>query len=232
MITVRRSEDRLHVRSRARESWMTFDPSKSVDPFRLGFHALESFNEERLSPDMALPSPSQENVDVLTYVQEGTLIREEASGRLGQLEAGEFQRTSARRDLRHPAAGGASIATTRVFQTCIRAEAVDPGPAQERRRFPRADREGVFRLVGSPDGRESSLRIRQDVRLYSSILLPGHHLIHELAEGRVAWLQVLQGRVRLRDHELGTGDGAALDGEAAVALTARGTSEILLFDLA
>ena len=229
MITVRRSEDRRHVRSRAHETWMTFDPSKSRDPFRRGFHALETFNEELLSPDMALLPHPRNGVDVVTYVQEGTLIREESSGRPGLMEAGEFQRTSSHR---RPAPAGASGASARVFQSCITATAVAPWPAQERRRFPRADREGVLRLVASPDGRESSLRVRQDVLLYSSVLLPGHHLIHELAEGRAAWLQVLQGTVRLRDHALGAGDAAALDGEAAVALTARATSEVLLFDLA
>ena len=232
MITVRKSEDRRHVRSRAHDTWMTFDPSRSVDPFRHGFHALEALNEELLAPEMALFPHPREAVEIVTYVQEGRLIRQEASGQLGHLEAGEFQRASAPREGRRPETSGGSIATARVFQSCISAEAVDSGPIPDRKRFTRADREGVLRLVASPDGRESSLRLRPDVRLYSAVLLTGQHLIHELSGGRAAWLQVIDGTVGLRDHELRTGDGAALEAEAAVALTARGASEVLLFDLA
>ena len=227
MIVLRRSEERRHVRSRARDTWMSFDPNRPADPFRRGFHALETLNEDLLSSDRSLfPSP-RSGVDVVTYVQEGTWIRPVA----GHLEAGEFERASDPRGPL-PASPETSVSTARVFQGCITATAVAPGPALERRRFPRADREGILRLVVSPDGRENSLRVRQDVRLYSSVLLPGHHLIHELAEGRGAWLQVVAGSVRLRDHQLGAGDGAALEGEPAVALTACGASEILLFDLA
>jgi quercetin 2,3-dioxygenase len=207
---------------------MTFNPGRSADPFRHGFHALQMLNEDLLSPELSLFADPRAGVDVVTYVQEGTWIRPVE----GHLEAGEFERASDPRGGRQPALSGVSAATARVFQSCITATAVAPGPALERRRFARADREGILRLVVSPDGRDSSLRVRQDVRLYSSILLRGHHLIHELAEGRGAWLQVIAGSVDLRDHRLAAGDGAALDGEPAVTLTAREASEILLFDLA
>jgi redox-sensitive bicupin YhaK (pirin superfamily) len=94
-----------------------------------------------------------------------------------------------------------------------------------------AERRGVLRLILSPDGRNQSLRLRQNARVYSSILESGHHVIHELGAGRGAWLHVVSGRIQLIDHVLGTGDGASLVDEAAVSLTAKEASEILLFDL-
>ena len=66
----------------------------------------------------------------------------------------------------------------------------------------------------------------------SSVLLLGQHLIHEMGAGRGAWLHVVKGQIQLRDHCLSTGDGAALDGEAAVSFTAQEPTEILLFDVA
>jgi hypothetical protein len=204
---------------------MTFDPSRSSDPFCRGFHALQTLTEDRLLTEGPLCLDPRSGVDVVTYVQEGTWIRPVA----GHLEAGEFERASDPRG-GSPASSGASAA--RVFQGCITATAAAPGPALERRRFPRADREGILRLVASPDGKEDSLRVRQDVRLYSSILLRGHHVIHELSRGRGAWLQVITGSVRLLDDRLGAGDGAALESEPSMALTACEPSEILLFDLA
>jgi hypothetical protein len=94
-----------------------------------------------------------------------------------------------------------------------------------------AERRGILRLLVSRSGRDSSLRLRQDVSVYSSILDAGHHLIHELAPERGAWLHVVNGCLQLVDHVLEAGDEAFLVGEAAVSVTARGPSEILLLDL-
>src|SRR4030095_3529849 len=80
--------------------------------------------------------------------------------------------------------------------------------------------------------RTGSLHLHEDTRLYSTILEPGQHVVHELAPGRAAWLHVGLGEVTLRDLVLTAGDGAGLSAERAVSLTARQGSEILLFDLA
>src|SRR5687768_17820117 len=123
MIVLRRSEERRHVRSRVHDTWMTFDPSRSADPFRHGFHALETLNEELLSPELPLFSTPRQGVDVVTYVQEGTWIRPVA----GHLEAGEFERASDPRGGRPPAPAADSVASVRVFQSCITATPLVPG---------------------------------------------------------------------------------------------------------
>lgn len=226
MITLRKAEDRRHVKSRERDTWMTFDPEGAADSHRRGFRALDSLNEDRLSPGMSLFPPAREDVDILTYVLEGRLIRPESSGRL---ETGEFRRSGAGGNERSRVLNGSLSDIARVFQCGLAPGGV---AAPEQKRFPTADREGVLRLVASLDGRDGSLRWAPDVLLYSSVLLLGHHVIHEVAAGRGTWLQVIKGSVLLREHELGAGDGAALEGEASVALTARKPAEILLFDLA
>jgi redox-sensitive bicupin YhaK (pirin superfamily) len=117
------------------------------------------------------------------------------------------------------------------FQFGIATEPNGPKPRAEKKRFPLADRKGILRLIASPDGRNESLRLRGDIRVFSSLLDTGHHLIHELTAGRKAWLHVVTGRILLVDQPLRSGDGASVVGEAAVSLTAQEPSEILLFDL-
>ena len=102
----------------------------------------------------------------------------------------------------------------------------------EQKRFPVTERRGILRLMDSPDGKDGSLRMHPDIRVYSSLLDIGHHLIHELAPGRGAWLYGVKGRIRLFDHVLRAGDGASLVDEAAVSWTSLEPSEILPFDLA
>ena len=68
--------------------------------------------------------------------------------------------------------------------------------------------------------------------MYSALLEPGQHVVHELAPERAAWLHVVQGEVTLGDLVLSAGDGAGISTERAVSLTTRENSEILLFDVA
>jgi redox-sensitive bicupin YhaK (pirin superfamily) len=75
------------------------------------------------------------------------------------------------------------------------------------------------------------MRIHQDALLCSALLEPGHHVVHELSPGRMAWLHLVEGEVTLGDIVLTTGDGAGVTAERAVSLTAQSETEILLVDL-
>jgi redox-sensitive bicupin YhaK (pirin superfamily) len=75
------------------------------------------------------------------------------------------------------------------------------------------------------------LRILQDSVVYSSIIDPGRHLIHELLPGRSAWVHVIDGEATLHDIVLTQGDGAGVTIEPSVSVTAQEDTEILLVDL-
>jgi hypothetical protein len=232
MLTVRRSETRRSVRSGTQETLLTFDPENAADPFRLGFRTLEALNEETPSPEMNLHPHSSVDSEIVTYVREGILINQDWSGGLGRIGAGEFQRTSTTQKYRHRVINGSFLNPAHVFQSCITPDGTEFEPGTEQKRFPVADRQGFLRIVASPDGRSGSLRIHQDVQMYSSVLLVGCHLIHDLAPGRAAWLHIVKGRVALQEHFLGTGDAVGMENEEAVSFMAQIPSEILLFNLA
>ncbi len=211
---------------------MTFDPGNSADVLCRGFRALESFNEEGLAPGTGFQIHAHKDIEVVTYVRKGALIQKEGGGRAGLLRTGEFQRRIALRGTRHSAINKSFSDRAHVFQGWIASDHNGHEPVHEQRLFPVAERMGLLRLVASPDGRKASLRIHQDMRIFSSIVQVGNHLIHELGAGRGAWLHVVDGRILLADQSLLAGDGAGLAGEAAVSFTAQEASEILLFDLA
>lgn len=104
-------------------------------------------------------------------------------------------------------------------------------PSAEHKRFSAAERSGALRLIASPDGRNGSLRLHLDTRIYSAVLHAGQHVVHELTGGRSAWLHVVEGEITLENQILYTGDSAGLVAEQVVSLTARGDAEILLLDL-
>jgi redox-sensitive bicupin YhaK (pirin superfamily) len=68
---------------------------------------------------------------------------------------------------------------------------------------------------------------------YATTLQETETVSHPLAEGRVAWLQVVRGAVQVNEHPLTAGDGAAIARAAQITLQgAANATEVLLFDMA
>ena len=85
--------------------------------------------------------------------------------------------------------------------------------------------------MAAPGGRDGALEIHQDVAVYATLLGPGQEVVHPLAPGRHAWVQVARGALEVGGRGLEAGDGAAISGEAEVRLRAPSPAEALLLDL-
>jgi quercetin 2,3-dioxygenase len=231
MITLMRSGQRRYSRVDSGELRETFDREGPRDSFRDGFRTLESLSERLLAPGTQSAIRSDASVEILTFVWHGDVAQEDSTGARQELGPGEWGRTSAPSGSIVRTVNVSPTDPARTLQCCFTPDRGSLKTRPEKRHFPIAERRGALRLVFSPDGRNGSLRLRQNARGFSSVLDPGHHIVHELTERRAAWLQVLSGRIQLIDDVLGTGDGASFVDESAVSLTAREASEILLVEV-
>jgi redox-sensitive bicupin YhaK (pirin superfamily) len=148
------------------------------------------------------------------------------------IRPGEVQRMSAGTGVTHSEFNASTEELVHFFQIWILPARPGGKPGYEQKTFPAAERRGKWRLVASPDGRDGSVTIHQDVGLYTSLPQAGETLHHELAAGRHAWLHVARGEIDLAGEKLAAGDAAAISDARGVELTARDVSEVLLFDLA
>jgi quercetin 2,3-dioxygenase len=140
---------------------------------------------------------------------------------------------SAGRGVQHSEFNHAPGQTTHFLQIWIEPSERGIAPGYEQKHFDDASKRGVLRLVASPDGRDGSVTVHQDVLLLRGRLDPGATLRHDLSPGRHAWLQVTHGSLALSGGPtLSAGDGAAVSDEASLTLQADGGAEVLLFDLA
>ena len=231
MITLRRAKERHHDQRRKREVWHTFYQENRADALADGFGALEILNENRLPPGKELLSLLPRDAEIVTYVCEGALTHENSKGRSGVIQAGEFQRMSVGLRSHHSETNASRTDRAHVFQIWLRFPEAGLEPGYEQKRFSVAERRGRLCVVASPDGRKGSLRIHGDALIYSALLDPGDHVVHELSQGRSAWLHVVTGEATLGGIVLTTGDGAGLTAERSVSLTALEETSILLVDL-
>jgi redox-sensitive bicupin YhaK (pirin superfamily) len=231
MITVRRAADRQHDKTRTLETWLTFGPQDRTEiPFD-GLENLELLQESRLAPGARVPRASGHDAEIVTYVCEGALAYDNSIGASGIVQAGEFQRVTAGRGLHRNRTNASRTDWVHFFQIWVRPSEADLDPGDEQKRFTTAQRRGGLCIVASLDARRGSLHIHQDALIYSALLNPGQHVIHELPPGRSACLHLVQGEVTLGDLVLSTGDGASITAEQALSLTASEESEVLLVDL-
>jgi len=231
MITVRRAKDRRHVKRDDQDLWLTFDAEDPQDPFAHGFGALEILSENQLPPDAAVPLHPSDGAEIITYVAEGALGYENAISGAGVIQAGEFQRVTTGRKLRHSEASRPRTGGAHIFQLWLRPSQTELEPSHEKRRFSTAQRRGFLCMIASPDGRRGTLHVHQDAFLYAATVDKGYHLVHELAPGRSAWLHIVRGSVDCAGNALGGGDGAAITAAHMVSFTAQEETEILLLDL-
>jgi quercetin 2,3-dioxygenase len=231
MMIVRRAKERRLDRHGKQEIWLTFDAQADDDPLALGFNSLQVLNESRLPPTRGSPPHPHRDAEVITYVLEGALAYDDSLGRSGVLTAGEFRLMTMGRGVSCTETNPSRTDWAHLFQIWLRSRDAGMQPGHEQKRFSAAQRRGRLCLVASSDARLGSLHLREDALVYSALLERGHHMIHDLALGRAAWLHVVTGQVTLGDTTLFAGDGAGISGERPVSFTAQEETEVLLLDL-
>lgn len=232
MITLRKSEDRGHFDFGWLDTYHTFSFDRYYDPAHMLFRSLRVINEDRVAPGQGFPRHSHADMEIVTYILSGALEHRDSMGNGSVIRPGDIQRMSAGTGVSHSEYNPSETEPVHLLQIWILPRARGLNPSYEQKAFSRDERGGRFRLVASEDGREGSVTIQQDARLYATILPRGALVEHKLAESRYAWVQVARGTVKLNDVELNQGDGAAISEEAIIKLVAHDDAEVLLFDLA
>jgi redox-sensitive bicupin YhaK (pirin superfamily) len=171
-------------------------------------------------------------MEIVSYVLEGALEHRDSLGNGSVLRPGEFQRMSAGTGVTHSEFNPSQNEPVHFYQIWLLPRETGIEPSYEQRPFADEEKRGRFRLVASPDGADGSLTIQQDAKIYLATLADGQSIVHDLAPGRHAWLQVLRGNVTVNDAPLETSDGLSVSNEPRQAIAANGTSELMLFDLA
>ena len=232
MISIRKSEDRGAVNFGWLDSQHSFSFGSYHDPRHMGFRALRVINEDRVVPGGGFDEHGHRDMEIISYVLDGALEHKDSTGNGEVLRPGEVQVMGAGTGIRHSEFNHSQSDGVHFLQMWVVPERAGMAPAYYQKDFPKAEREGRLRLIGSRDGREGSLVIRQDVDLYATLLSAGDELQHGLADGRHAWVQVARGVVEVNGQRLQAGDGAAVTGEPALTLRGVEDSELLIYDLA
>ena len=158
----------------------------------------------------------------------GTVEHQDSMGNKEQIPAGEFQIMSAGSGVRHSEYNASEKDPLHLYQIWIIPERKGIEPRYAQRRF---DDVKGRQFVLSPDEREGSLKVFQDMTLSRWVLAEGEADEVTVEAGRRVWIQVVKGLVSVNGEQVDTSDALAIWDESALTLKADSDAEILLFDL-
>lgn len=232
MLTIRRATERGHANHGWLDSHHTFSFADYYDPAHMGFRNLRVINEDRVQAGRGFGTHPHRNMEIISYVLHGALEHRDSMGNGSIIRPGDVQRMSAGTGVAHSEFNASKTDTVHFLQIWLLPSAMGTAPSYEQRAFTAEDKSGRLRLVVSPDGRDGSVTIHTDARLFAGLFDEGQSDRHELPPGRHAWVQVARGRARVNGQDLSAGDGASLADEPFVHVEGIEGSEVIVFDLA
>jgi redox-sensitive bicupin YhaK (pirin superfamily) len=231
MIEVFESE----TRGSADHGWLkakhTFSFAEYYDPARIGFGSLRVINEDRIAPGKGFGTHPHRDMEIVTYVIGGAIEHKDSMGNGTIITAGEVQRMTAGTGVAHSEFNPSNDSELHLLQIWIFPEKNGLAPGYEQIHFPRESKLNQLRLIGSRDGREGSITIRQDVDLYASVLETGQSIKYQTQPGRKLFVQVVEGDIVVNGQSLNAGDGAKVEDVAELTISAKSESEFLVFDM-
>ncbi|WP_286237627.1 pirin family protein [Neptuniibacter halophilus] len=226
MIQIRKSDER----GKARYSWLdskhSFSFGHYYDPQHMGISHLRVLNDDIVSPGSGFETHPHRDMEIISYVLEGSLEHRDTMGYHSILKAGDLQVMSAGSGIMHSEFNPSEDTPLQFLQIWIRPDQTQTKPRYFERRF--ANQQGL-QLLASADGREDSLLVRQEISLYR--VQTEQDLTYQTQSGREYYLHLARGQAKINGITLKAGDALHLRQEPELSITEASGFEALLFEL-
>ncbi len=230
-LIIRHAHERGSFKNRWLDTHYTFSFADYFDKAWMGFKTLRVMNEDRVAPGKGFDLHGHRDMEILTYVMQGSLRHTDTMGNNEVIKAGEFQRMTAGSGIQHMELNASQTEECHLYQIWILPREQNLSPSYETFVIPSAVEGSIGSkiLIASPNSRDGSLTIHQDAEVWLYRLAKGEHTTIAPPSGKAAWIQIVSGKVAIAAETLETGDGAATD--ETVTLQAVSDTECIVFYL-
>jgi redox-sensitive bicupin YhaK (pirin superfamily) len=229
-IDVRRAADRFTTSTGGRTTRHSFSFGEHYDPGNVGFAVLVAHNDDLVAPGHGYDTHPHRDLEIVTWVLEGTLVHQDSRGPGGILHPGVVQRLSAGTGVLHSERNDAGARVpTRFVQMWLRPD--EPGVQPSYAQHEVGDVSGLMPLVSGIRGLDAAVGIgTSGAALQIAGLAPGRSVA--LPDAPHLHVFVARGSVTLEGAgPLEEGDAARFTAEGARALTAVTAAEVLVWQL-
>ncbi len=230
MIEVRKASQR----GRANFGWLdsrhTFSFGSYFDPKHMGFSELRVINDDTVAPSAGFETHSHRDMEIISFVLEGTIAHKDSEGNIEELPAGEFQLMSAGKGISHSEFNASSTETLKFLQIWIQPNSYGGQPGYQQKDF---GRNPGLTTIATPTGENGTLKIKQDAVLHQLILEPGSELSYQAEQGRRIYVHQVNSEIFINDTQLTPGDGAKVTEQEYISFYNNSDTQAtaLVFDL-
>jgi redox-sensitive bicupin YhaK (pirin superfamily) len=230
-IEVRDAETIWHEEGGWFDARWHFSFDRYRDPEQLGVGALRVFNDDRIIAGAEWPMHPHRDIESLTYVVSGHFLHADSLGNNGRLEGGAAQvMTFSHGSDEHSEKNGSMDDGLRFIQFWILPSTRGLETRLQQRQYSIEDRTDRWLQIMGPEETDG-LDLSQDARALVAHLTERGSLEHAFADGRGGYLYVIDGRVKVNDDELRTGDALKVTGNAGLTLRTDVAAELILIDV-
>lgn len=231
MITLRPAAERGHAQHGWLDSWHSFSFADYRDDKHVHWGPLRVINEDRVQPGEGFGTHSHRDMEIISYVLDGSLGHKDSMGNAANIVPGEVQRMSAGSGVTHSEFNHNPSGLTHFLQIWIIPSATGIKPGYEQKAYPESEKRGKLRLVASPDGSEGSVKMHQDAKLYAGLFDGDESAGHSFAPGRLGYVHVVKGSAQVNGRSVSAGDALLYADEPQVTIEGGARAELLVFDL-
>ncbi len=203
------------------------------DPNNVNFGSLRVFNDDIIQPGTGFDFHQHQDMEIVTYVIDGTLEHKDSLGNQGIVQPGEIQRMSAGTGVLHSEFNHSNEKPLRLLQIWLFSDTGGLQPSWEQKKYTKDDRKNKLLPVISQknSNQKDRLGISQDATFYISNLETGKDLSYIPQKDRITYLFVIEGKIALNDKALYTRDVAQIENEKILKIKAQKDTELILIDL-
>jgi hypothetical protein len=220
---------------RFRNEWLSarhhFSFGSYMDPRRMGWGALRVWNDDEIAPGAGFDFHPHRDMEIITYVRQGTITHRDNLGNVGHTAAGDVQVMSAGTGIVH-AEHNLGSDPVRLFQIWILPRRGGVAPRWETRVFPKEAREGRLEVLASGrSGDQHAMMIHQDAAVLGGRLREGQAVTYSLGAGRKAYVVSTDAAVTINGVDAPARAGAAVASEQALEIVAAAPTDVVLVDV-
>ncbi len=228
---LRRSQDRGHVHNSWLNSWHSFSFGDYYDPRYIQFRALRVINDDTVEPGQGFGMHGHRDMEIVSYVLEGTLAHKDTTGTRSIIRPGNVQRMSAGTGVQHSEFHPSPTEKVHFLQIWLIPNITGVRPSYEERYFADAEKRGRLRLIASPDGAEDSVTIHSHGKIFAALVNADERVERTIPAHCSVYVHIARGSVSLNGTALLAGDAAIITDASSLTLDHGREAEVLVFEL-
>lgn len=228
MYKIRKSNERGHVKQGWLESFHTFSFAEYYDPEHMHFSYLRVINEDFVASSNGFGMHPHNDMEIMTYMIDGELQHKDSMGNTSVIKKNEVQFMRAGTGVLHSEVNPSQTTTAHLLQIWVIPKDKGLKPAYAQSYYDKDAKLNKFCVLASPDGREGSFAINQDVVISSTIIDSSSPKL-KLDNIKNTWIQVVSGELIINSLALNQGDALAVTSEEFVEFSTNSNAEFIVF---